>query len=310
LMGEENKPEEKLVGHKLGEGGVDLQPPAKQTTYQGEAGFVTVLDLCPRCHGIISPGDNYLRYMGRLWHLKCFDKWKGRGKIKQILERARKDGKTLSDEEVTKMAEEMGLRKSYVVQVLNEFGIQHGAVSERVKSIIDRAKSFVGKLSDEQVRTIAEEFGIRPSRVIRILKQFNIPYEAKEEKSFKDRLLELVQKYQEGDKPLGEEHIAKIAQELGMPSGLVRYWLSSFGLVQAPRAEGRKMSFIDRIWQATKECAKGGVLGPAEILELMKRLNAPSPNWVAYYLRNFEAARKCKLFHENGTLVRIDIFER
>jgi len=209
------------------------------------------LDLCPRCHGIITPGDNYLRYMGRLWHFKCFDKWKGRAKIRLILERAR-GRESLSDEEVTKIAEEMGLRKSYVIKILDEFSIPHTAVVER---------------------------------------------------SFKERLLELVQK--EGDKPLGEEQIVKIAQELGMPSGLVRYWLSSFGL----KAERRKTGFIDRVWQATKECAKNKVLGPQEILELMKRLNAPSPNWIGYYLKSFEAAKKCKLFYENGTLVRIDIFE-
>jgi transcriptional regulator with XRE-family HTH domain len=251
--------EKKLIGHKLGEDGIDLLPPTKPAAYQGETGLVTVVDLCPRCYGVISPGDNFIRYMGRHWHLKCFEKWKGRRKINMILERAKQEKQPLSDEQVTKIAEEMGLRKSYVIKILNEFSISHTAVVER---------------------------------------------------SFKERLLELVQKYREGDKPLDEEQITKIAQELNMPKGLVRYWLDSLGIAQEKAEERKKAGFLDRLWQATKECAKDRVLRPQEILELMKRLNAPSPNWIAYYLRSFEAAKKCKLFYdENGTLVRIDIFE-
>jgi hypothetical protein len=125
--------------------------------------------------------------------------------------------------------------------------------------------------------------------------------------SFVDKLQILLEGKEE--KTLSEQEVNELSIKLGVPKGILKYWLKTLGY-EVREEEERKVSFAERVWQATKECAKDRVLGPQEILELMKRLNAPSPNWIAYYLRSFEAAKKCKMFYdENGTLVRIDIFE-
>jgi len=248
--------EKKLIGHKLGEGGIDLLPPRA-----GVGGLVAILGRCPACGKYIYEYDEVQKWKGLIFHAKCFHErapWKPKSaKFTEIIEKLRKEAgnKPLSDEQVSRISLELDVPKSIVVSWLDLYGISH----------MSRAKvSFVNKLQ--------------------------ILLEGKEEKT------------------LSEQEVNELSIKLGVPKGILKYWLKTLGY-EVREEEERKVSFAERVWQATKECAKDRVLGPQEILELMKRLNAPSPNWIAYYLRSFEAAKKCKLLFENGTLVRIDLYE-